>query len=86
MPANLTTFAHFSNTSAMNLPNSLGGIGVGHQREAAFQQPARSRDSAARFWHIASLPGPPANVRSSGSCGSASRALKTRMTAAVIED
>src|ERR1044071_9856802 len=29
MPANFTTFAHFSVSSAMNFPNSTGVIGVG---------------------------------------------------------
>jgi hypothetical protein len=36
-----------------------------------------------QVWHIASLPGPPANVGSLGSSGNARRALKTRMTDAV---
>ena len=29
MPANLTTLPHFSVSSAMNLPNSTGDIGIG---------------------------------------------------------
>src|SRR6516165_2046853 len=34
-PENFTTFAHFSVSSAMNLPNSAGDIGIGRPSRSA---------------------------------------------------